>query len=134
MYPINHHTNDANHQTAIRGIYIRKVFASYEHSRSHTSNDVFVTAEKRLITCLTFDGLKGVQGSNGISVKNTGVKIVSGPLCLHGKCAEFQDRSVLEIPYFVNNYDHFKQFSISFFYRLVGGPIYQVYISYGSIT
>ncbi|KAK2158187.1 hypothetical protein NP493_1816g00056 [Ridgeia piscesae] len=89
-----------------------------------TATPTFIP-EKRLITCLTFDGLKGVQGSNGISVKNTGVKIVSGPLCLHGKCAEFQDRSVLEIPYFVNNYDHFKQFSISFFYRLVGGPIYQ---------
>ena len=96
-------------------------------------HDCFVTAEDRQITCLSFDGLEGVQGSKGISVDNTDVKIVSGPHCKHGDCAEFCDESVLQIPYFSNNYDHFKQFSVSFFYRLDGGPIYQVRILYGSI-
>ncbi|KAK2158186.1 hypothetical protein NP493_1816g00000 [Ridgeia piscesae] len=83
-----------------------------------------VPAEKRLITHLSFDGATGVQGSNGIWVANNRVTVVSGPQCKHGNCAHFNN-TVLEIPYFVNNYDHFKQFSISYFYNLCGGPFNQ---------
>ena len=84
-----------------------------------------VPVEKRLITHLSFDGKKGVQGSNDISVTNCNVTIVSGSQYRHGKCAQFK-HSLLQIPYFVNNYDHFKQFSISLFYNICGGPYYQV--------
>ena len=68
----------------------------------------------KVLTCVTFDN-GHVQGTNGVWVKNDGVKVVSGD-CRHNNCGYFDGHSFLSIPFFNNNYHH-NGFSVSFFFK-----------------
>lgn len=86
--------------------------------------------EKRSITCVTFDEANNALATNGLWVVNTNVKVVDHPgVCKHGKCGYFPGNGTVEIPFFVNNYQNYKKFSISLFYALTAGASYQGILS-----
>ena len=73
------------------------------------------------------------MATNGLWVLNENVKVVDHPgVCKYGKCGYFPGNGTLEIPFFVNNYQNFKQFSISLFYGLTAGASYQVRLRHRS--
>ena len=83
--------------------------------------------EKRSITCVTFDEPGKTLATNGIWVQNNNVRVVDHPgVCKHNKCGYFAGNATLEIPFFVNHYQDYKQFSVSLFYGLTAGASYQV--------
>ena len=51
-------------------------------------------------------------------VFNDGVTVVDGPQCQHGRCGFF-NRSVLEVPFFSNNYEHWPNLRITLEYKMI---------------
>lgn len=83
--------------------------------------------EKRSITCVTFDEPGKTLATNGIWVQNNNVRVVDHPgVCKHNKCGYFPGNATIEIPFFVNHYQDYKEFSVSLFYGLTAGASYQV--------
>ena len=73
---------------------------------------------KKLVTCVTFDeGYDGVQGLLGLWVHNSGVSIVNdSSLCKYKNCGSFSGSARLEIPFFGNNMQWYRSFSVSMFF------------------
>ena len=76
--------------------------------------------EDPVITCIDFNDGQ-VTASNGLHVFNDGVVVGNYSQCADGMCAYFNGSARLELPYFSNAYDHFKQFKVTFSYWKEGG-------------
>ena len=57
-----------------------------------------------------------MQGSQGLWVFNEGVTITSNN-CVHKKCGLFDGSARLEMPFFSNNWEGFKEFTFSLFFK-----------------
>jgi len=81
-----------------------------------------LSVEDKLITCIDFNN-GDVSASNGLYVLNDGVVVGNYPGRCDGDtmCGYFNGSARLELPYFANAYDHFKQFKVTFTYWKEGG-------------
>ena len=79
-----------------------------------------LAVEDPVITCIDFNDGQ-VTASNGLHVFNDGVVVGNYSQCADGMCAYFNGSARLELPYFANAYDHFKQFKVTFTYWREGG-------------
>ena len=88
-----------------------------------------LSVENPEITCINFnDGT--ASASNGLYVLNDGVAVDSYTECADGMCGYFNGSARLEIPYFSNSYDHFKQFRVTFdYYKESGNTNDQAFVS-----
>ena len=84
--------------------------------------------ENRAFTCVTFDNGDDneIRGSRGVWVSNKGVSVINERgVCKWKRCGYFNGNASLQIPFFSNNFQNHKQFSLSFFYAITGGATYQ---------
>ena len=94
------------------------------------------TVEDRLMFCIDFEDEDLVSDTEGVYrpwILNDGVTIVDnamGANCPQGQRCGFFNESVLEVPFFSNNYVHWHTMSITFNYRMIQGTsLYQGIIS-----
>ena len=88
-----------------------------------------LAVEDPVITCIDFNDGQ-VTASNGLHVFNDGVVVGNYSQCADGMCAYFNGSARMELPYFSNAYDHFKQFKVAFtFWREGGNTNDQAFVS-----